>query len=405
MTITAVRRGTDLDEPVELLDDDGWEHATPVTTASRTRGRWPEALLVIAVLAVVLGIGATSGDGDEDATDMPRRTTTTVRRSTSSTRPRPTTTTTTWPARVAGAGSVLGADAGPTGTALVVAEEDGTVAVLDLDTGDLCRAQAGRNPWFPMPQPSTTDEALVVDEGGRSLRIDAACDVEPGNRGRDPWSFRVATEDTYWITEDGPITRIIERSTADDSTLRVFEIPYFNGMFADDRTMVVVAAGDMVAVDLYEDRTFPLGAGQPIALGGGRLVALRCVELDCAVVSIDVETGRARPLAIPMPSPWETASLSPDGRWLSYSAASTSQTLQNQGVSEPVVANLDTGETVETRGGPCAFTGDSRWLLCVRPSVIEAVAIDDGRSIDLSDLFDRPTNGFATMRTGAAAGA
>jgi hypothetical protein len=396
------RRGPDLDEPVELLDD-GWERATPVTTSTRSRGRWPEALLVVAVLAVVLGIGATSGgDDDEDATDMPRRTTTTARRQTSSTRPRPSTTTTTWPARVAGTGPVLGAGTAPTGTALVVAEADGTVAVLDLDTGDLCRAQAGRNPWFPMPQPSTTDEALVVDEGGRSLRIDASCDVEPGNRGRDPWSFRAATEDTYWITEDGPITRIVEHSTADDSTLRVIEIPYFNGMFADDRTMVVTAAGEMVAVDLYEDRTVPLGSGQPIALGGGRLVALRCADLDCAVVLIDVETGRTRPLAIAMPSPWETASLSPDGRWLSYNAASTSQTLQNQGVTEPVVANLDTGETVETRGGPCTFTADSRWLLCVRPSVIEAVRIEDGLAIDLSKTFDRPTNGFATMRTGSA---
>ena len=397
------RQGPDLNEPVELLDDDAWERATPVTPTTRSRGRWPETLLVVAVLAVVLGIGATSGgDDDEDATDMPRRTTTTARRQTSSTRPRPSTTTTTWPARVAGAGSVLGAGTAPTGTALVVAEADGTVAVLDLDTGDLCRAQAGTNPWFPMPQPSNTTDALIVDEQGRSLRIDRGCDVEPGNRGRDPWSFRAATEDTYWTTEDGPITRIVEHATSDGATLRVLEIPYLNGILADDRTMVVAAAGEMVAVDLHADRTTALGSGQPIALGGGRLVALRCADLDCTLVSIDVDTGRARLLAIPMPSPWEAASLSPDGRWLSYSTVSTNQTLRNQGVSEHLVANLETGDTLETRGGPCAFTADARWLLCVRPSVIEAVAIDDGRSVDLSDLFDRPTNGFATMRTGSA---
>lgn len=394
MTITGVRtRGAvDETEPVELIDDE-WSHAAPVTPA-RSRRRWPEAVLVVAVVAVVLGIGATGGD-DEGATDMPRRTTTTVGRTTSTT-PRPTSTTTTWPASLAGTGPVLGAGAAPTSTALVVAEEGGTVAVLDLDTGDVCRARGGRDSWFPSPQPGVRDELIVMDGNGRSLTIDRDCTLEPANRG-DPWSIRAITATTYWTTDDGPVQRLVEHDAEYGRVLRRIDVPGAGNIVADDAWIVVAAAGEMVAIDLHSDRQVALGSGQPLGIGGGQLFAIRCQALACSAIAIDVASARVRVLDLPLPTMWEPASVSLDGRWAQYSVMS------ELGRVDHVLADLRDGTMRDVgRGGPCSFTAESRWLICVRPSVIEAVSIDTGDIVDLSDLFDRPTNGFATMSVGAS---
>jgi len=383
-----VRRGPDLDEPVDLIDD-GWAGATEVTR-TKERRRWPEALLVVAALAVVVGIGAAGGGDGDDETDMPRTTSTTVRRTTTSTTPRPTTTTTTWPLRVAGTGSVLGPDAAPTGTALVVAEER-SVVVLDLDSGDLCRTdgRAGGS-WFP-PYQGTAPEVELHDNGGRSLVIDRDCDLRPANLDFDGSWVVARTETATWVMEDGPAQQLVEH-TPDGGERRRIDVPAFSGSVVDRDWLVIALAGEMVAIDLHGGPDFGLGSGFPLGVGGGRLVATRCERLDCSMVMIDIATGRARTLDLPRPVQWEPAVLSPDARWLTFAVA------EEDGNARPVLADLETGRVTDTRGGPCQFTTDSRWLLCVRPSVVEAVDLASGRIVDLTDRFRRPTNGFAVMR-------
>jgi hypothetical protein len=392
------RRRNEDGESVEILaDDDGWAGAAQVTRATPRR-RWPELALVLAALAVVVALGA-SGDDAEDATDMPRSTSTTVRRTTTTTRPRVRSTTTTWPLQVSGIGPVLGTDASPTGTALVIVEA-GTLAVLDLDTGDLCRADAnGTGPWWiPTPGTHATD-VEVHDDQGRSVLIDRRCGLRPSNgRATDGGWVLARTESGFWTMSDGPVPTLVEHDT-DGSTLRRIPVPAYSGMTSDGDWLVVAVAGELVAIDLDEDRRIGLGSGWPLATGGGRVLALRCAELDCALTSIDIESGRSRRLALPLPTQWEAASLSPDGRWLAYSTASDEVTLQDQGLVEPVVADLETMTTIDVSGGPCSFTVDSLWLVCVRPSVITAQHLYEDRTVDLSDLFDRPTNGFAVLRT------
>ncbi|HYD10984.1 MAG TPA: hypothetical protein VEA78_12860 [Acidimicrobiales bacterium] len=388
MTITVVRRHADPDEPVELLDDDRWDDAIPVTRTPRRR-RWPEALLAVAVLAVVVMIGAAGSDGEDDATDMPT-TSTTERRRTTTTRPR--TTTTTWPTAVVGSGPVLGADAGGTGTAIVVHEQDGTIAVLDLDTGDLCRTEDTRGSYLPWQQTPLQHAASMQSRSGQALLVDSSCRASRTFTDGTGWVIAASPAST-WVMQDGATTRLVERSSADGAVLREHVLPSYGSTVAGDRALVVTIAGEMVAFEQGSDRVIELGSGQPLALAGGRLIAIRCAGLACGIVAIDLDSRQARPLALPLPAAWEPAALSPDGRWFFFSAPDGDLGRQ------PRLADLETGRITEVRGGPCSFTADSTWLLCLRPSVAEAVRLADGQLVDLSDHFDG-IQGFATLRTG-----
>jgi hypothetical protein len=282
----------------------------------RARPRWLDALGLTVVVGAMVGVGVLGDRGSKDerpTTPTTASTTTTTspfRRgrpyvSTTSTEPLPTTTTTIGfaPPRFA-TGSVL-LVMGPTdwllvdvdgGTARQVAVRQGYGAVA-LEDGFLVPNQADVT-FVGLDGEAT---ALPIPTGAQATWFEA------GSSGR-LWKLR--------NDETGVSATEIDRQ--DRSTGRVLRLPAGVNVVGVVRGDFVVSAhGTLALVDSDTGRARALGHGEPVAVGGGRLVRVACQLLDCRYEVVDVATGRVWGIPdLPAAGWFNGGKVSPDGRWV-----------------------------------------------------------------------------------------
>lgn len=356
-----------------LLDDDG--HDLPPTIEIRPgRGFRKEWLLIVAAVAVVVGVGLVGDGGQSEPAASPATTTSAVpttvhRRFTATVRRFPPTTTTTL-----AAGPVAPF---PTGTAIAYMGSGGSVNVLDLDTGLRCSIDAPPSDVgvsFFGPSSTTTGPALIPTGRGLTL-VDAGCASQTFELSRSSYPLAIGDE-RFWTTDQdgsrgtGPLVEHDLR-TGKATGRTVDASPYVGPAVSSGDRLVVGMAGQMTEVT-GRGNLHDLGPGIPVALHGTSLASVRCEQLRCRLYVTDLDSAATKvvsPIWLAV-VPWGPGTFSPDGSLLVVQT-------QQPGEHHPRAALIDvnTGivrllpqeylQATFTVDGAHLIAGDGSWSLVV----------------------------------------
>jgi hypothetical protein len=282
----------------------------------RARPRWLDALGLTVVVGAMVGVGVLGDRGSKDerrTTPTTASTTTTTspfRRgrpyvSTTTTEPLPTTTTTIGfvPPRFA------------TGSMLLVMGSGNTLLV-DVD-GGTARQVAARQGYGAI---GLEDGFLVPNQADVTfVGLDGEATALPIPSGAQATWFEAGSSGRLWkLRNDEAGVSATEIDRQDRSTGRVLRLPAgTNVVGVAGGDFVVSAHGTLAVVDSDTARARSLGHGDPVAVGGGRLVRVACQLLDCRYEVVDVATGRVWGIPdLPAAGWFNGGSVSPDGRWV-----------------------------------------------------------------------------------------
>jgi hypothetical protein len=368
---------TDDELAVELVDE----------PAPRPPRRWPQAALLLAAVAVVVGVGMFDDGSDETSLPTTTTTTSTIERTTTTRRVHRVTTTEVVPHTEPGDGPLLPDAAG---THVVLVRDAGRVDVVDLATGSTCVTTTGdRETWMPNGGTASAG-AVALQTSSGLVTVDAGCAV--AGPLPVPWSDAYPsgrTDDAIWMmTDDGTTLTGIGLDGAPRQTI---DLPPNGGAWISGagQRLVVAAAGSITLVDPATGSRRDLGTGTPVAATADAIAVLRCPRLTCALSLVDLDTGRRRLLAAGVLGSTNMGALSADGRHLAVTT--------NPGPSpHSYVVDLRTNETTEVDADMViGFTSGSRWLLAQSGSDIVAFRPDGSDRQVLMDAIG--TNGVSIL--------
>lgn len=388
------RRRPDVDEVLLPLEEDDAEPAPDgriVELGPGAGNRRRDLGLLLAVVALVAGIGFLGDGGDQEELAEADATTTTTPRRTTSTPRRPTTTTTlpTEPlvTSVEGTGPVVPGTT--TGSAIVSTDGDELV-VLDLDTGRQCRVEVpgARSDGLWVGR-GLGDRANVNGNRG-SLTVTSRCELSgpqqagvaellPSERPGHAWEMRHLDHGV----------RLVER--ADDGTPsgREVDIPVWSGGIHPVRGgFVTDVFGSVAFVDAATGEARELTNGVTLAAAGDALAVMDCQAFDCPVVVLDLDGREVFRRTASRPAfGWQGGAISPDGRWLAYLTAGEA------GVPTTALVDLATGAERDLGrsdgGSPVAFTATSSHVAVRTTRGFQLVPVGGGEPVDLDALTPR----------------
>ncbi|MEY2451186.1 MAG: hypothetical protein QOD92_760 [Acidimicrobiaceae bacterium] len=314
--------------------------------------------VVAVVLAGLVFAGRDSGGREKAAANATTTTTsrpTTTSTSTSTTTTAPTTTTaTTLP------GLQLGA---PAGIKLLVANEDGFISLIDLDTGAMSRP-AMQPAYVYVPRPGGV---VVNSQSAQTTFIREPYDRPGTDLGAADNFFASSFEDRVWLVRYLELAvTLTEVDLTGAVTAGPFSVPQAQVAGAVREGVVLSLHGSIYVVDRAGSAR-RIASGDALSAGGDFVFAAQCDDqLVCGVVLINVATGTVREL----PDLRDSAT---QGFPVTFSADATKASVLLARQTEPtrlVLIDLPTGKVSSLEDAvvgfsPTApsFSRDSQWLV------------------------------------------
>ena len=256
-------------------------------------------------------------------------------------------------------GPLLGGD---TGLTFLVGTEDGTVTVIDADTGAITRGRVADGAITDVvPRGEDVVTSVYGPGGGRAQVLDA--ELEVSGLGAADRLLADAEPDRVWLVRGNEfLGRVTMRQVTLDGSavLEVTLPPRTRPLDAVEEGLILDAAGRLVLYDPVNDEGRSLGDGAAVAANDGHVARLTCTDdLDCALAVGTVEDPDATHLPAPsgVPPYGPPAVFSPDGRYL---VLTLYEPLDGPSGFRQVVTVVDTESGEQTRISESAFLGGLR---------------------------------------------
>ena len=243
--------------------------------------------------------------------------------------------------------------------------------VLDLDSGELrVLGNRGGIAFFALLR-----QIVIFDGDNGSRVVTATGQTVTEELGRGVFPVAVRESQTLWVLSEGPPRRWQKRAI--DGTL-LDEIP-FDGRLAlipyGDRAVLLSSIDGTSLFDLVTRQRQSLTATRVIAAAGPNLIGQTCVVDSCTLTVIDAEAHDERVLTDISRSDANTATLSPDGRYLAiaHKAFEPGRAAEIIEVSSGVPRWMHPA-SIFVDGSSWSWSPDSNWLF-VKVGAEEIVAI------------------------------
>lgn len=283
---------------------------------------------------------------------------------------------------------------GDTGFVLFLRTHSGDLARIDLDTGEMVRAETTRANNTPM---SVVGDSLVFEQEGAIYALGTDLEGEP----------ELIAHNGYYAlpSADGSEMWVANHSRTEAEGMEVIRVPVEGGdptasyslhasqvlAFYEDR-VIVDLHGHISAQDPETGEGWRIGSGRVVGHADGHVAWMDCgpdLTCDLVVSNVDGEEQHRVGFEAGTHQPWFQGSLSPTGESI------VAPMLSSEGQPTAAVVSAINGEATELDHGAIAsntaewapdaswvFVDTRRGLLAFRPSDGESALLDHGLTDD-----------------------